>query len=163
MAKGDGGDTTRRIVARGAKAAKPAAAAKPAKKNKRALTAKEVLDMEMIVAEGRVYVGIDLHKRTLQIAVVDEEGAILRESNIVNEFDAIEPFFARVPRDRAKCVVESSSVWYAVYQFIEGMGFDIILSNPLQTALIAKSKNKNDKVDARRLAELLRLVSIPSC
>ena len=127
------------------------------------MTAKDVNGMDRIVAEGRVYVGIDLHRDTLQIAVVDGDGKILREARIVNDFDAIRSFFSKVPRDRARCVVESSSVWYAVYRFIEGMGFDMILSNPLQTALIAKSKNKTDKVDARRLAELLRLDSIPSC
>ena len=93
--------------------------------------------------------------------MVDGDGEILREARIVNDFDAIGPFFSRVPRDRAECVVESSSVWYAVYRFIEGMGFDMILSSPLQAAPIARSKNKTDKVDARRLAELLRLDSIP--
>ena len=94
---------------------------------------------------------------------MDEAGTILEEAKIRSDFDTIRAYFSRIPRDRARCVVESSSVWYAVYRLIEGMGFDIILSNPLQTALIAKSKNKTDKVDARRLAELLRLKSIPAC
>ena len=155
----------KRIVAKGAR---PRAAAKPrpraARKSYRALTAKEVMDMKgKIVSEGKVYVGIDLHKLTLQIAVEDEAGTFLEEVKILNSFDTIRAYFSRLPRDRARCVVESSSVWYAVYRFIEGMGFDIILSNPTQTALIAKSKNKNDKVDARKLAELHRLDSVPSC
>ncbi len=115
------------------------------------------------VSEGMFYVGVDLHKRTLQIAVSDEAGTIVEEAKIINSFDAIRSYFAGLPPDRTRCVVESSSVWYAVYRFIEAMGFDMILSNPLQTALIAKSKNKNDRVDARNLAELLRIKSIPPC
>ena len=154
----ESGVMKKRIVAKGEQPRKPAG-----RKSNRALTAKDVRSMGAITAKGRVYVGIDLHRDTLQIAVADGEGTFLREARIVNTFEAIEAFFTRLPRARAKCVVESSSVWYAVYRFIEGMGFDMILSNPLQTALIARSKNKNDKVDAKRLAELLRLNSIPSC
>ena len=154
----ESGVMKKRIVAKGERPRKPAG-----RKSNRALTAKDVRSMGAITAKGRVYVGIDLHRDTLQIAVADGEGTLLREARIVNTFEAIEAFFTRLPRARAKCVVESSSVWYAVYRFIEGMGFDMILSNPLQTALIARSKNKNDKVDAKRLAELLRLNSIPSC
>ena len=118
---------------------------------------------ETIVSKGKMCVGIDLHKLTLQVAVMDEAGTILEDAKIRSDFDTIRAYFSRIPRDKARCAVESSSVWYAVYRLIEGMGFDIILSNPLQTALIAKSKNKTDKVDARRLAELLRLGSIPVC
>ena len=148
----------KRIVAKGER---PRAAAK---KSARALTAKEVAEMERAtVSEGMFYVGVDLHKRTLQIAVSDEPGTIVEEVKILNSFDAIRAYFAGLPPDRTMCVIESSSVWYAVYRFIEAMGFDMILSNPLQTALIAKSKNKNDRVDARRLAELLRIKSIPPC
>ena len=75
-----------------AKGARPRAAAKPrpraARKSYRALTAKEVMDMKgKIVSEGKVYVGIDLHKLTLQIAVEDEAGTFLEEVKILNSFD----------------------------------------------------------------------------
>ena len=123
----------------------------------------EIADFKRIVSKGRMFMGIDLHRDTLQIAVVDEAGDVISEARIVNDFAAIREFFSKISAKKTRCVVESSSVWYGVYRFIEGLGFDIILSNPLQTMLIAKSKNKNDKVDARKLAELLRLDSIPAC
>lgn len=110
-----------------------------------------MLGMEMTVAEGRVYVGTGLHRKTLQIAVVDEEGAIFKDAKLVNEFEAIGSLFARVLRDGAVCVARSLSAWCAAYRFIGEMGFDIIPSNPVQAALMAVYKNKNDKVDARRL------------
>ena len=170
-AKGGGGRAAApasKDVVVGGKGAASGGSRKPgrrpaARKSTKALTAKEVREMKRAVPKGKVYVGIDLHKRTLQIAVVDGAGTIFEEAKILNDFDAIRALFLPLPRDRSRCVVESSSMWYAVYRFIEGMGFDIVLSNPTQTALIAKSKNKNDKVDARRLAELLRLNSIPAC
>ena len=129
----------------------------------RAATREEVRNFKRIVSKGRMFMGIDLHRDTLQIAVVDEDGKILSEAKIVNDFATIREFFSKISKEKTKCVVESSSVWYGVYRLIEGMGYDIILSNPLQTFLIAKSKNKNDKVDARKLAELLRINSISEC
>lgn len=96
-------------MAREAKAGKAGSAGKAGRKSTGALTAKDVLDMENIVAEGRVYAETGMHKKTLQVAVVDEEGAILKEAKMVNEFDAVESFFARAPRGRARCIVELSS------------------------------------------------------
>lgn len=51
-----------------------------------------------IVSDGKVYVGIDLHKITRQIAVVDEVGTILEEAKILNSIDGIRAYFSRLPR-----------------------------------------------------------------
>lgn len=53
--------------------------------------------------------------------------------------------------------MESSSVWkYLFFQLRDSMGYDVILSNPYTTRLIAESKKKTDKVDARILADMRR-------
>ena len=103
-----------------------------------------------------VFVGIDLHKAFLQVAVLDSEGELLLNKRAENTFDDIQKEFSQYP-EGAKYVIESSSVWRAVYRFMtESMGLDVVLSNPYQTWLIAKSKKKTDKRDARALADLLK-------
>ena len=103
-----------------------------------------------------LFVGIDLHKVFLQVAVVDSEGNLLLSKRVENTFDDIQKEFSQYPKG-AKYVIESSSVWRAVYRFMtENMGLDVVLSNPYQTWLIAKSKKKTDKRDARALADLLK-------
>ena len=102
------------------------------------------------------YVGIDLHKKTLQIEVQDSQGNVMYNKKIKNTALSIRREFACIPRD-ARCVIESSSVWYEAFRFIrDDLGYEVILSNSAQTKAIAASKKKTDKVDAYILADLLR-------
>ncbi len=111
-----------------------------------------------------IYVGIDAHKKFLQIAAVDEKGKLLLNERVINEHRYVKEFFAQFPRDKTKCVVESSSVWQGLFRYIrDDLGFDIILSNPYQTKAIASSKKKTDKADAKILADLLRGDYVTEC
>ena len=56
------------------------------------------------------YAGLDLHKRTIQIAVVDKHGNKLLNKNISSSLDVLKKELARMPRD-TQYVIESSSVW----------------------------------------------------
>ena len=102
------------------------------------------------------YVGIDLHKKTLQVEVQDPDGNVVSNRKVQNTPAAIRREFAAIPQDTL-CVMESSSVWYERFRFIrDDLGYDTVLSNPAQTKAIAASKKKTDKVDAHILADLLR-------
>jgi len=52
--------------------------------------------------------------------------------------------------------------WIPFYENLESLGCEVVLSNPLATKVIACSKNKNDKVDSKKLAELLRVNLLPA-
>lgn len=102
-----------------------------------------------------MYVGLDIHKRFTQFALVDEKGEIVKEGKFVNEdqnFDA----FLKILEEDAKIVMEACSVWEPIYDYIESQGFDVSLAHPLKTKAIADAKIKTDKIDARMLANLLR-------
>lgn len=111
-----------------------------------------------------MYVGIDLHKHYMQVAVLNGDGNLTEETRINNNADhhSLRRFLDRVPM-HTRFVLESSSVWYGVYSHIRGTGYDIILSNPRETKAIAHAKIKTDRKDARTLAELLRANLIPAC
>ena len=101
-------------------------------------------------------VRIDLHKKTLQVEVQDPDGDVVSNRKVQNTPAAIRKEFAAMPQNNL-CIMESSSVWYERFLFIrDGLGYDMVLSNPTQTKAIAASKKKTDKVDARILADLLR-------
>ncbi len=109
------------------------------------------------------YVGLDVHKESIQIAVMDKDGKVLSNTRIRNRDSEIRKAFARIP-ENAKCVMESSSVWYGLFRFIaDDLKQDVILSNPFETKVIATSKKKTDKVDAQILADLLRGGYISAC
>lgn len=110
-----------------------------------------------------IYVGIDVHKMSLQVAAMEKDGTLLLNEKIGSDHATVRKFFSKFPK-RAKYVMESSSVWYALYRFMtDDLGLDVVLSNPYQTKAIAASKKKTDKVDARILADLLRGGYIAEC
>jgi len=117
------------------------------------------------------YVGMDLHKNYLQIAVVDEKGKLIENSKIENDIQKIGKFFDHIngvkikkQNTHTKVVMESSCVWYYIYEYLtEEKNLNVKLSNPIKTRAIASAKIKTDKLDAIKLANLLRGGYISEC
>ena len=105
--------------------------------------------------DGRVsmFVGMDLHKNYLQIAVMNEKGKVLENSRIKNNLKQV----GNINDEKAHVLMESSSVWYNIYSYLsEEKHLNVVLSNPVKTRAIASAKIKTDKLDAAKLANLLR-------
>lgn len=66
----------------------------------------------------------------------------------------IDKFFDRL--DHNGIVMESSGLWYNIYEYLTKKHFDVRLSNPTKTRAIASAKIKTDKLDAIKLADLMR-------
>ena len=110
-----------------------------------------------------VYVGLDLHKNTIQMAAVDQKGTLLCNYKFRHTREDVDSEVSKMPKN-AKYVIESSSVWKDTFHFMrDKLGLDVILSNPYTTKLIAESKKKTDKVDAAVLADMLRGGYIAEC
>ena len=101
-----------------------------------------------------LYAGLDVHRDTIQAAVLDGDGKILTNRKIPHTPEAVRGMAGRLPK-QTRYVMESSSVWEGTYRLMtEEMKLDVTLSNPRTTLLIAKSKKKTDKVDAVVLADM---------
>ena len=106
-----------------------------------------------------VYVGIDVHKRFCQAALMNEQGTILNEMKFENTIDGASSLvnLARSFNPHVKAVLEpSANYWIKVYDRLEDEGVDVKLSNPSRTKAIAEARIKMDRVDAKTLAYLLR-------
>ena len=111
-----------------------------------------------------MFVGMDLHKNYLQIAVMNEKGKVLENSRINNSLKLLGKFFDNLNDQKARIVMESSCVWYNIYHYLsEEKRFNVVLSNPIKTRAIASAKIKTDKLDAVKLANLLRGGYIAEC
>lgn len=103
-------------------------------------------------------VGVDLHRRVSQIAVLTPDGEITQH-RFPNNNGMLEQFFAELPA--ARVAVEATGTWWWLVDLLEAAGHQPILSNPKQTKAIAAARLKNDRVDAERLAFLLRADLLP--
>ena len=101
-----------------------------------------------------VHVGIDLDKRSSQIAVLTEDGEVVQH-RLANDAAGLEKFFAQLP-PHTPIAIEASGTWWWLVDLLEQLGHAPVLSNPKQTKAIAAARLKNDRVDAERLALLLR-------
>jgi transposase len=107
-----------------------------------------------------MFVGLDVHKKYTEVAIVDEDGVIEKQGRIENERGKIEEFSNML--SNAEIVLESSSAWYWLYEILSRR-HRVVLSNPVKTKAIASAKLKTDKVDALMLANLLRGGYIAEC
>lgn len=111
-----------------------------------------------------MFVGMDVHKNYIQIAVLNENGKVLNSSRVENDIGKISEFFDCLDhRKRTKIVIESSGMWYNIYEYLSNRHLDVRLSNPVNTRAIASAKIKTDKLDAVKLADLLRGGYIAEC
>jgi transposase len=103
-----------------------------------------------------MYLGIDLHKRYAQVAVIDQAGEVVEEVRVKNaNLDDLAQRYAG-----ATAAIEATSNYYHVHDTLSEY-LDVVVANPGKLKLIAHSDKKTDRVDAKQLARLVRLNSIP--
>jgi len=106
-----------------------------------------------------VYVGIDVHKRYCQAALMSEQGQITHQLRFDNSQQGAASLIdlARSVDPHIKAVVEpSANFWIRIYDKLQDEGVEVKLSNPLRTKAIAEARIKTDRIDAKTLAQLLR-------
>jgi transposase len=111
------------------------------------------------------YAGIDYHKRYSVVSIQDEAGQVVMERQVThNEPQTFRCVFEGMAGPVA-VVFECGLNWSWLYEVLEGIQAiqSITVANPYKVRLIAEAQIKTDKLDARKLAMLLRLGVVPAC
>jgi transposase len=108
---------------------------------------------------GTRWVGIDLHRRRSQVAIIDEQGQLTLQKRIVTDRETFSELLG--DPDGAHVALEATYGWEWLAELLEEAGFDVHLAHPLRTRAIAAARVKTDAVDARTLAHLLRTGLLP--
>jgi transposase len=110
--------------------------------------------MKFYTQQHQFYCGIDLHARTMFVCILDQSGKICLEKNLYSDPDeflsAIEPF-----RSDIVVSVECLFTWYWLADLCSEQGIPFILGHALYMKAI-HGKAKNDRIDAHKIAVLLR-------
>jgi len=109
----------------------------------------------------RIYIGLDLHRKYSQVAVMDSSGRVLEEGRLENEREEIEGYFSGLSGE-VKVAVEATGNWYWLVDLLESCGCEVWLAHPKNVKAIASAKIKTDKIDARVLGHLLRTDYLPT-
>jgi len=103
-----------------------------------------------------MYLGIDIHKRYAQVAVMDETGEIVEEVRVENaNLDDLAQRYAG-----SDAAIEATSNYYHIHDTLSEH-LDVTVAHPKELNQIADSDKKTDRVDAKELARMVRLNSVP--
>jgi transposase len=107
------------------------------------------------------YVGLDVHKRVVEVCILDATGKVLHRERFDLSRDTLLDFAKTklTPQDRV--ALEATTNCWVVARFLAPFVAEVVVSNPLVTKAIAEAKVKTDKVDALVLAQLLRCDFLP--
>jgi transposase len=116
--------------------------------------------MRFYTQQHQFYCGIDLHARTMYLCVLNQEGEILLHRNMPA---GPEPFLKAVAPYRADLVVcvECVFTWYWLADLCAREEIAFVLGHALYMKAIHGGKAKNDKIDAQKIAVLLRGGMLP--
>jgi transposase len=110
--------------------------------------------------QHRFYCGIDLHARTMHVCVLDAAGTVVYDRNLPCHFETLlqvlTPF-----RDDLVIGVECMFGWYWLADRCAEHHIPFVLGHALYMKLIHGAKAKNDKIDANKIARLLKGGNFP--
>jgi len=106
------------------------------------------------------FVGVDLHKQTITMCVVDAALKVLARRRFGNRpTEPIVQFLAGLGEFAIVCEATASYEWFV--QLVEPLAQQVVLAHPGRLRVIAESTRKSDRLDARILAEMLAEHRIP--
>lgn len=107
-----------------------------------------------------MYIGIDLHKRYSFVTTMDTKGNIINQKLVEHNSKDLGDLLSSID-ENDNIAMEATTNWYYFYELLESKTKNISLAHPAKTRVIAEAKLKNDKVDSKMLAHLLRTDLLP--
>jgi len=105
----------------------------------------------------KYFIGLDVHKKSTTYVIRDQIGNIVTDGEVATLYselsERLEPYL------KSSIIgLESCTSYYTLYQNFLKQGYNIKVANTIQLRQLI---TKNDKLDAKRLAEMLRLGTFP--
>jgi transposase len=111
--------------------------------------------MRFYSRQHRHYCGIDLHVKTMYVCILDTAGQVLLHRNVPSTPEALRTTVAPY-RDDLVVAAECMFTWYWLADVCAADGIPFVLGHALAMKAIHGGKAKNDKLDSRKIAGLLR-------
>jgi transposase len=110
--------------------------------------------------QHKYYAGLDLHARTMHLCVLDAQGAVVVDTNLPCHPDA---FLAAIAPFREDLIVGAECMfgWYWLSDRCEEQNISFLIGHAFYMKAIHGGKAKNDRIDANKIARLLRGGNFP--
>ncbi len=111
--------------------------------------------MNFYTQQHKHYCGIDLHAKAMYVCILDQAGTIVVHKNLPTTPEAFLRIIAPY-RDDVVVGVECIFTWYGLANLCQQEGIAFVLGHALYMKAIHGGKAKNDKLEAHKIAVLLR-------
>ena len=106
------------------------------------------------------HVGLDIHTKHIALCVLSETGQVVQRAR-VRGIEEMLRLLEGLP-DRFEVCYEASCGYGHFHDLLRPLATRVVVAHPGQLRLIFRSKHKNDRNDAERLAKLLYLGEVPA-
>jgi len=112
--------------------------------------------------DALLYVGLDLHKKTIAFCVKDASGKALNEGRVDANREALQAWAESLEGPWIGAM-EATLFTGWVYDFLKPHAGSLKVAHPAMLKAISAAKKKSDRIDAAKLADLLRCDLLPEC
>src|SRR5215218_871703 len=107
-----------------------------------------------------LHVGLDIHSTRITTCALDDRGQVVRRAQVRTTEEMLATLNG-LP-DRFEVCYEASCGYGHYHDRLQPLAARVLVAHPGHLRLIFRSKNKNDRNDAERLAKLLYLGETPT-
>jgi transposase len=112
--------------------------------------------------ESIYYIGLDIHKKTIAFCVKQMDGRIVNQGFVAATRKELTQWAGSLDRPWVGAM-EATMFTGWVYDFLKPCALELKVAHPAMLKAIAASKKKNDRLDAEKIADLLRCNLLPEC
>lgn len=106
------------------------------------------------------FIGLDYHSKTSDVCILDENGKMVKRTTVRGGWRELLEVLRALKQPFAVCY-EASCGYGHLYDQLKPIAKRIAVAHPGHLRMIFRSKRKNDRVDAEKLARLLFLEQVP--
>jgi transposase len=108
-----------------------------------------------------VYIGVDLHRKKSQIAALDQDGNLVFNRKVRTGPGEMQQLIDELRPQPIEVAFEATFGWGWFADLLAELGIPAHMAHPLATKAVSSARVKNDAVDAKTLAHLLRTNLLP--
>lgn len=112
--------------------------------------------------ESMHYIGLDIHKKVIAFCIKTWSGVLIGQGTIPATRKALSGWIEKLPRPWT-AAMEATLFTGWIYDFLKPHAFKIKVAHPEMLKAITAAKKKNDKADAEKISDLLRVNMLPEC
>ncbi len=105
-------------------------------------------------------IGLDAHERTSSVCILDASGRTVKELTLKGHPRRVVQWLREL-NEPFKICFEASTNYGWLYDELKAIAIGVLVAHPGRLRLIFRSRRKNDRIDAARLAKLLYLGELP--